>query len=659
MALSDSIDDPHLVQGLRNKFGDKFSRVNEMYLGDPPLQGDYLRELVTSLLLIDNRIVRDQIKPALETNQGLFRSMEERASKGIFNRQTRNDKDFRVKLRSWVLLRSARVSIEMKLGDQQASRFSFAEDMKSRLKDHNLEGLTDECNAYARHITEMLNAEKQGVLALQQADAERRAAEKRRKLQEEAAKTILRYYGAYTTRRTVASKVHSKYRKLGNEQLAAAAKSAEKELLRELRAAKTAVKTEFIGNFEDVLLNLIEVGRWMDQANEKFNAAIKKDDKSFKEAREFKQKCVGGLFEMIGKYAPPPVNLVGVTGTALIKSATTAYKYTLQGIKTAEKSTDPNIREAAKRAEERLKLLENTVAGDHGVKTKFKADLSVADHLTVAIRETKKVFYQELEQVVAEQKANIPNAQQLIGRKQGELSRLMESQWLSANFFQKKIDLYIRKAGLVSASTTLKEEIKRNVLAIYREDISTTTDNMDAPFKRLAEIPPITINISLGKGIAQRYMYMFLAGFYLDEKIANNPGKLFVFQSEIAKLLSEEAKFLHDYNHNVNRSDIGLGMSLPWVLTNASNSTNTFVGGHHRSWGVRANLLLRRYSRSVDFNPFAILLRNVSSSEINRAVQNLDDDIGAEINRAKKLPGFNYFSASPRKQAYLAMQRSR
>ena len=88
-------------------------------------------------------------------------------------------------------------------------------------------------------------------------------------------------------------------------------------------------------------------------------------------------------------------------------------------------------------------------------------------------------------------------------------------------------------------------------------------------------------------------------------------------------------------------------------------NTDTVSGGYPRSWIVQVNQRQRPYSSLVEVNPFVILLREISSGDIKSAVETWDDEVVAEINCAKNLTGFNYFSASPRKQAYLAMQRSR
>ena len=103
-------NDPILGE-LQNLFGNQLNRLDQLYVGD--LNEDELDFAIYELAMIDPPSFKNFVKPALDTNQGVSRTIREGLGFA-------NGSELRMRLRSFAILRA--VTVQMYLEPKQAGR---------------------------------------------------------------------------------------------------------------------------------------------------------------------------------------------------------------------------------------------------------------------------------------------------------------------------------------------------------------------------------------------------------------------------------------------------------------------------------------------------------------------------------------------------------
>jgi hypothetical protein len=265
-------------QNLQTKLGTHFKRLNEMYLGSPPLRDAEIFYFIEQLLEIREAIFKSAIKPALETNQGVMQSMRERISGA-------DGTNFRIKLRSYVLLKSAVTKMNTAEGvDLEAHNFKFQEEMNDLLNERNEELVTKRCDGYVKLIKRGYNNYINSLNQLA------------------AAKTIQKNFRAMHWNRSVRAASHiarnlksfdAKYKRVGEAVLKVKAETAVNDMRTAVLARKNHKFVEFQKKWNQNSQGLEKLGKIIDDVNEEFTAAVVKDDATFAKARDFKnvQRC--------------------------------------------------------------------------------------------------------------------------------------------------------------------------------------------------------------------------------------------------------------------------------------------------------------------------------------------------------------------------------
>ena len=99
------------------------------------------------------------------------------------------------------------------------------------------------------------------------------------------------------------------------------AQASQQSILTYLRSAKGDKFIQFQQGWNDAGAQLKEIGALIDEANKEFMEAVGNDDANFQEARDFKVKCIKGVFEAVKSYAPAPFNIVGTAGMCFMEWA--------------------------------------------------------------------------------------------------------------------------------------------------------------------------------------------------------------------------------------------------------------------------------------------------------------------------------------------------
>lgn len=603
MAISQLVD-PATTENLQKKLQGDFRKLDEMYLGDPPLRDGEVFFFVEQLLKIRDFLFKDAIRPALQTNQGFSRSMQEFLGR-------RDDTNLRRKLRSSVLLKAGVTQMGMAEDALSGPRdFNFKDDMKDLLREADEALVTEHCNRSAEALK---NGYKNFVNALNQVAAAQKIQKnyraRRWNKRAKAAGLLAPRVKAFNV----------EYGLVGSKVLADKAEQAVKEMKTDMLARKNDKFNAFQHRWNLQGTKLVEVGKLLDEVNSNFMAAVEKDDAAFAAARNFKKECVSNLFSAVTTYAPPPFNLIGTAGTLICKGVGKAFEGAAAAAEIAKQrsSPDSDIRKAIEKAEQKIKSLENIVYQDHGVETALNAD-DVSNELAIRKAQDKAAqeFYDALEQV----KLSKHPTQLIYGAhdfKKQQRGILTDEQFKA-----------IARGGGVG---DLENKIRIKYGHVFDGKILAEAKRVEETLEGIV-IPDLSINYLGNQQLIKRYLYLYLTGLYIDEKVEKNKDKFFKLQRNIRDLLNDEkVAFLHQESESDSRQDKTLGMSLPYIF-------GTTVFTSHDSRLVRVNTILRQYVDSVEYNPFSILVSPaVTNKKVTEYFNAQDRQVFTNITTAKQL----------------------
>jgi len=617
MAISQLLD-PDSIASLKQKLKGDFKRLDEMYLGDPALRDAEVFFFVERLLEIRDQIFSEEILPALHTSQGAMRSMQE-----FFGR--RDDASLRNKLRSHVLLKAAVVQWGIpEAALANASDFKLKEDMKSMLREANEIVVTRQCDVSAKTLKDAYDAYVTSLTPV--ADPENQRA------RIAAANKIKRNYKKYKLRRKLniliphVETYYANYNQVGTKVLEAKADKAISNVQTAVLARTNHKFIQFQKKWNGQADQLHVLGRLIDEVNSNFMTAVKADDAAFAAARNFKKDCVKNLFSAVTSYAPPPFNLIGTVGTIACKGVGLAYQGGAAAAQIIKQRTNANssLRKAVVSAEERVKSLENTLFADHGVETNLEASsVSSVETIMVAQREAAQQFYDALERVNAPENS-VPLTASYLGDRE---ARRIKSRTRMQLLFNDNWNTIARGGNI----RDLKDKVKDQMGDVYSDRVHSETKRAEALLKNI-QVPDLGVNFLGNNQLLKRYLYLYLAGLYLDEKLENNKQKFFKFQMNIRDLLErEDVAFLHRAAVSKDRVDNRLGgMSLPYVF-----GTTVYT---HDGRLVRVNTLLRLYTDSFEYNPFSIMLNpKVTKQKVVEYFDGLDARVFADITTAREM----------------------
>ena len=261
------------------------------------------------------------IGPALETNQGVMQSIRERISGA-------DGTNFRIKLRSYVLLKSAVTKMNTAEGvDLEAHNFKFQEEMNDLLNERNEELVTKHCDKNVELIKRGYN---NYINSLNQLAAAITIQKNIR---------VVHWNRRVRAASHIASKLKSfdaQYKRVGEDVLKVKAETAVNDMRTAVLARKNHKFVEFQKKWNQNSQGLEKLGKIIDDVNDEFTAAVVKDDAAFAKARDFKKHCVSNLFSAVSSYAPAPFNLIGVIGTTVTQMAGKAFDGAVYAVEMAK-----------------------------------------------------------------------------------------------------------------------------------------------------------------------------------------------------------------------------------------------------------------------------------------------------------------------------------
>ena len=646
-------NDPILGE-LQNLFGNQLNRLDQLYLGD--LNEDELDFAIYELATIDPPSFKNFVKPALDTNQGVSRTIREGLGFA-------NGSELRIRMRSFAILHA--VTVQMYLEPYQAGKgtlFTIKEEVQGHLKRGGIDTVTAACNAAIADIREKkkqndLIEEQRARREAEEAERARKEEAKRKKIaaQQMWAKHLNPYKERLLFRRRVAGHAQALFqgmhqatnftkqlKTVGEPFLETQAKAAEQSILTYLRSAKGDKFIQFQQGWNDAGAQLKEIGALIDEANKEFMEAVGKDDANFQEARDFKVKCIKGVFEAVKSYAPAPFNIVGTAGMYFMEwaaEATEAVATTWEFAR-AQTADDQDIQAAMDAAEAKVKKTKNRIFMDHGVSTKMEAAaLSSSAKIECVLNTAAATFYHALAEIKME-----TDAATLLAQVQTDVKFQKRRIANSGN----NLSRIMREGQIMDGGAGVKAEYQTFAPGLFTEGITKEQGRVENLVSAV-HVPVLGISRLGSDEKLKRYLTLYLTGKYIQEKSAQNKAELFVLQTNISALLAKY-KFLHSYTDSTKREDTTLGMSLPWVLANSKNQTGLIFKSTHHSYSVRVNILLRKYAANTDLMPFAAMVNNKADTDIETYLVGEDEDLKNSIKTAKTQ------GRSARLSRYLEMQ---
>ena len=423
-----------------------------------------------------------------------------------------------------------------------------------------------------------------------------------------------------------------------------AAKAAEQKVLTYLRSAKGAKFNEFQQNWNTAGAELKKIGVVIDDANKEFMDAVGKDDANFQAARDFKVKCIKGVFEAVKSYAPAPFNLVGTVGIYFMDWAAEATETvaTTWEYARAQTANDQDIQAAMDAAEKTVQQTKNRIFMDHGVSTQTQAgEISSVAKIDCVLNTAAATFYHELAQIKAGNTAS-----KILGT--ADVQSDIKTQ-LRAIASGPNATLILNDGQIKDGAKGLKAAVQLFADGVMTPQVVKEQSRIESEVSKI-KVPKLAVSNFGDDAKLKRYLILYLTGVYIQEKYANNKHELFVLQTNISKLLKESG-FLHAYTDSTDRKQGYLGMSLPWVLANSGNKTGLIFKSTHHSYSVRVNMLLRQYAGSQELNPFAAMVDRKSAGDIEIWLKGKDKNNADLIVAAKK-------KSKGRVKQYLSMQES-
>ena len=341
---------------------------------------------------------------------------------------------------------------------------------------------------------------------------------------------------------------------------------------------------------------IAELGTILDGVNKTFMEALEKDDAQFAAARDFKDNCVKELFKAVAIYAPSPFDVIGTTGVAICGFVEIAGSAAEAATAFAKRNlVSGEVKAAIEKAEASIETAKTRVYDDHGIQTNIQG--VTKDIILKAQERAAQGFYDALAGV--------------------------------------KLD---------SGRSTLEDKVRRqrNINVLETEVVRATNQFEEALAK--IKLPNLSVNKLGNERLLKRCLYLYLTGLYIEAKMKENKNKFFKLQTNMCDLLkSKDVAFFNEENERKNGD---LGLSLPYFCG--------YTAVRHDATLVRVNAILLRYSKSTDYNPFAIMLNpRIDAAAVTGYFDQQDIDISAEINTAKEQ------SASSAKRAkYHEIERS-
>lgn len=626
MAITDQLD-RHRRAALQEMLGEEYKRFEEipdtLFMSDESLE---LYHFVDSLLAIDSAFFKSQIKPSLHTRQGMMSSGSE--ALGFSDKR-----GLRVWIRTFVFLSSsARKMAKPEGGVLIPSDLSFRKDIDGWLKAGKEDLVRQACIAEANAIKASWNSFEQRLsdiaVNIPEDPARIAAAGKiqkfvrntkgRRKLQR------------WTTAMSKVSRFEADYKRVGTDVMAVKRQGALNTLETDLAAMKNTKFRAFQTSWNQQAAVMRELGALIDEVNTKFEEAVKADDKTFEKARDFKLHCVQNLFSAVSSYAPPPFNLVGTVGTTFCQVAGKTFEAAVYGIEMAKtySTSDQDLHKAAVRAEKKIEEWKKLALMDHGIKTELQAaNVSSIDIIRKSQENCAKNFYAALDEITFDEFEFNPDL--------SDFQRKVHREIRDNNFAN------IANSGRVVGDLEIK--IQRNYGSAFDNERNKRFKEFKNKVNKI-KLPPFAINQLGNPDLIKRYLYLFLTGLYIKEKVQNNKNRFFTLGKEMVKLLSDpknKVNFLHSYSKSAARMDSNLGMSLPYVLQWSIKT--------HNAYTVRVNSLLIQYASVGLYDPFQIMLdRTITAAKANEYLDMLERDVSRQIDQAK--------AASGKKAAYHALE---
>jgi len=576
---------------LKERLKEVYPRLEEMYLGGLANEPEALIFFVDQLTAIRERIYKMAIRPALKTNQGIIRTMEEFAGRA-------NDKILRNRVRSSVLLQAA--VMQMGLGETSTNASFFQktlmENMRERLGEREVPQVEAECNQYVKGLIDGYRtlSEKLNQIAQEAYEEANR----------EAGKTIFRALKANSYKNFVSStKALTDYSLL--------------QMQMNAMSLKDNKFIQFQKTWNSQALVLEQFGTLLDQVNETFMEAVKKDDAEFAAARDFKNNCVPEFFKAVAIYAPSPFDLIGTTGAAICGGLKIAYSATEAAIQLAKRNLAPgDVKDAIENAQASIEAATTSVYGDWGTETDMGELPPTTKIILQAHEKAAQEFYKALDAV------------KLSSDKSTLLTKAFDQ---------------IPTGGFVGDP---RGHLQRKIGVVFQQEVVAKTENIKEVLEGV-QLPNLSVNDLGNEKLLKRYLYLYLTGHYIEAKLKKNKNKIFKLQTNMCELLaSEDVQFL---NTGDQRDDTGpLGMSLPYF----------FGGGlvSHDSKLVRVNATLLAYAKNSEYNPFSIMLNpQVEANHVKQYFEGQDVRIFDAIKTAKEaLAGIS--NKTLRKESYLSIQ---
>ena len=174
----------------------------------------------------------------------------------------------------------------------------------------------------------------------------------------------------------------------------------------------------------------------------------------------------------------------------------------------------------------------------------------------VAQQAAAQQFYDALERVKAPEKS-VPLTASYLGDRE---ARRIKSRTRMQLLFNDNWNTIARGGNI----RDLKNKVKDQMGDVYSDRVHSETKRAEDLLKNI-QVPDLGVNFLGNNQLLKRYLYLYLAGLYLDEKLENNKQKFFKFQMNIRDLLErEDVAFLHRAAVSKDRVDNRLGgMSLP------------------------------------------------------------------------------------------------
>lgn len=456
--------------------------------------------------------------------------------------------------------------------------------------------------------------------------------------------------------------------------------------------SRSEINTRFLQqciSMQNIIVPLIT------EIEEEFQECVAKCNKKIEDREAFRKNLAKNLFSAVKKYAPPPINLIGLAAGTLLEGAkklnsiyddfseSVGTDPVLQewGVATQAKDTADNLKNTAyTEAKEKLSLAKNWAVGDVGVSAFNAANLKLEDQFRAASETSFKTLTTNLEKINSE--INIEKMIENFNKDGRALTGLSEDKGaMRARFsphLERKYALAIEQPnspaktlrnkalwdGTVSSTPlfgTGRDLIEQKLNPGHRSeeelDFRTKTrerlskyfhENLKAHRQDLATtiiVPNWTVNTS-DESLAslKRFLTLYLLGMYLHGEITKEGGAseskmIFELEQPLRHLLQKEKGdigWTHERKKGAEMAaNIAIGDRAPVSVPYHHSSTGKIYESNHKGDFLLLNCIARQYAFSA-FTPAVILMdENKSWEDAENHVRFIARNISGKIEKVR------------------------